>query len=490
MGFRRKRDYPGLDRNGEEKAMDSTVIQQIRQLYEVEGLSRRQIARKLQVGRKSISRVIQGQSLKKPPREDLCKPYERLIQEWYQQYPFLKATQVYERLRSYGFPGGYGTVKRHTRPFRQRKSPGYHELEFLPGEEAQIDWMEWGIPCGVLYGFVYLLAYSRYLFFHFYPRHSLEFFLDGHLRAFREIGGVPHRHRYDNLKSVVLKRSPEITFNPQFLDFSRHYGFSIHPCTPGRANEKGRVERVIRDIKDFLKITPCQDLYEANRKIYIWRLERNQRLHRSTSQTPKDLLQEENLKALPQIPYRPHRIVLAQISKTGFVELDTNRYSVPSAYASTTAEILAYPDHLEVVVRGKHIAHHPRSWERKQKIENPQHRQSLLNRTPNFKMQRIYQLLTAMDKDVAHFLQQAEEEGQAPYPTAHELFKILLTTSKTSFQAAVREAIQRKIYKTRYVQSFVGSDTSHPPHPVHPQNPTLLTLTYERRSLRDYDDLI
>jgi len=105
-------------------------------------------------------------------------------------------------------------------------------------------------------------------------------------------------------------------------------------------------------------------------------------------------------------------------------------------------------------------------------------------------MQRIYQLLTAMAPQVAHFLKQAEEEGQAPYPTAYELFKILLTASKTTFLAAVREAAQLKVYKTRYVQSLLGSDASRPPHPVHPQNPSLLTLTYERRSLRDYDDLI
>jgi transposase len=470
--------------------MESTVVQQVRQLYEVEGLSLRQIAQKLQVSRKKVSRVIRAQSLKKPARENLCQPYERLIRQWYQEYPFLKATQVYERLQSYGFPGGYGTVKRHTRPLRQRKSQGFHELEFLPGEEAQIDWMEWRFPFGVLYGFVYLLAYSRYLFAQFYPHRSLEFFLDGHQRAFQEIGGVVHRHRYDNLKSVVLKRTPEIAFNPQFLDFARHYGFSIHPCTPGRANEKGRVERAIRDLKDFLKITPCQNLYEANRKVYFWRQQRNQRIHRSTDRKPADLLKEEKLKALPQIPYRPYRIVLAQISKTGFVELDTNRYSVPSAYCSAAAEILAYPDHLEIVVRGKHIANHPRSWERKQKIENPQHRQSLLNQTPHFKRKRIYQLLTGMDPKVAYFLRQAEEEGQDPYQTGYELFRILLTTSKTTFLAAVREAIQMKIYKTRYVQSLLGSDPSHPPHPVRPQNLTLLTLTYERRSLKDYDDLI
>lgn len=470
--------------------MDSMTIQQVRQLYEVERLSLRQIVQKLQISRKTVSRIIQDPPLKKITRKLLCRPYDRLIREWYQEYPFIKATQVHERLKSYGFPGGYGTVKRYTRPLRQKRSPGFHELTFLPGEEAQIDWMEWKFPFGVLYGFVYLLAYSRYLFVHFYPRHSLEFFLDGHLKAFQEIGGLAHRHRYDNLKSVVLKRTPEITFNPQFLEFSRHYGFSIHPCTPGRANEKGRVERVIRDLKDFLKITPCQHLYAANREAYFWCQERNQRIHRSTDQKPTDLLKEEKLKTLPQIPYRPYRIVLAQISKTGFVEFDTNRYSVPSAYANTTAEVLAYADHLEIVVRGKHIANHPRSWEQKQKIENPKHRQSLLNRTPHFKRQRIYQLLTGMDPKVAHFLKQAEEEGQEPYQIGYELFRILLTTSKTIFLAAVREAIQMKIYKTRYVQSLLGSDLSRPPHPVHPQNPTLLTLTYERRSLRDYDDLI
>ena len=470
--------------------MESTVAHQVRQLYEVERLSLRQIAKKLHVSRKLVSRIIQGQSLRQPPRQLLCQPYDRLIREWYEEYPFLKATQAYERLKSYGFPGGYGTVKRYTRPLRQRKPHGFHELEFLPGEEAQIDWMEWRVASGVIYGFVYLLAYSRYLFFQFYPRQSLEFFLDGHLRAFQEISGVAHRHRYDNLKSVVLKRSPQITFNPQFLDFARHYGFSIHPCNPGRANEKGRVERVIRDIKDFLKITHCRDLYEANRKTYLWRQERNQRLHRSTERKPSDLLGEENLKAIPQITYRPYRIVLAHISKTGFVELDTNRYSVPSAYATATAEILAYADHLEILVRGKHIAYHRRSFDRKQKIENPQHRPSLLNRTPRFKMQRIYQLLTAMDPNVAHFLNQAEEEGQAPYQSAYELFKILLTTSKTTFLAAVRNATQLKIHKTRYVQSLLGADSSRPPHPVHPQNPSLLTLTYERRSLRDYDELI
>ena len=80
--------------------MESTVPHQVRQLYEVEQLSLRQIAQKLQVSRKTVTKIIQGQSLKKPPRQVLCQPYDRLIREWYQEYPFLQATQTYERLRS------------------------------------------------------------------------------------------------------------------------------------------------------------------------------------------------------------------------------------------------------------------------------------------------------------------------------------------------------------------------------------------------------
>ena len=83
-----------------------------------------------------------------------------------------------------------------------------------------------------------ILAYSRYLYVRFYPRQSLEFFLQGHIEAYREMGGVARRHRYDNIKTVVIERTPELKFNAQLLDFARHFGFSIHLCNPYRANEK------------------------------------------------------------------------------------------------------------------------------------------------------------------------------------------------------------------------------------------------------------
>jgi len=473
---------------GEEVSMEDSLRIQVKHLREVEGLSMRQIAEKLNLGRKKVWRVLRGEKMRKPAGSSILRPYEKLIEEWYREYPMLKATQVYERLKSYGYEGCYGTVKLGTQRLREKRGESFHELDFLPGEEAQVDWMEWKIASGAVYGFVYLLAYSRYVVVRFYPRQTLEFFLDGHLRAFHEVKGVGHRHRYDNLKSVVIRRQPELQLNPQFLDFARHYGFSIHVCSPQRANEKGRVERVIRDIKDYLRVTPVTDLLDLNNKIALFERERNNRVHRSTGKTPVESLQEEKLRSLPQIDYRPSRLVTALIGKTGFVEFETNRYSVPSQYSGMTAEVLVLPDTLEIVVQGKKVATHRRLFLRKEKSEHPSHREKLLDRTPHFKYQRILTLMKGMGAEVEQFLREAEREGEDPLEAAYQLFQLLRGTCKETLLSAIRQANSLHVHKVFYIQTLLQPQRT--PHPVSPQNQRLLEITYQGRELSDYDDLI
>ena len=222
--------------------MQESLQNRARHLYQVEGLSLNQVAEKLGISRKKVTRLIRQDDLSRRSSGNIIAPYQRLIQQWYTEYPFLQAIQVLQRLKSYGYEGGYTAVKDCTLSLRKkRKGNSYHALNFLPGEEAQVDWMQRRMPFGVVYGFVYILSYSRYLYAHFYLRSSMEFFLDGHIEAFKEIRGVANRHTYDNLKSVVIKRKPEISYNARFLDFARHYGFSIRACNPGKPNEKGRV---------------------------------------------------------------------------------------------------------------------------------------------------------------------------------------------------------------------------------------------------------
>jgi transposase len=470
--------------------MEESLQSQVRHLYRVEKLSLTQIGKSLGISRKKVTRLIRQDGLQRKPAEGILSPYERLIEQWYKEYPLLKAIQVMERLKSYGYEGGYTAVTDYTRRFRKRrKGVAYHALEFLPGEEAQVDWMQRTMPFGVVYGFVYILSYSRYLYVRFYLRSSLEFFLDGHIEALKEIGGIVRRHTYDNLKSVVIKRKPEITYNARFLDFARHYGFSIRACNPGRPNEKGRVERVIRDIESFLAVNTFSSIEDLNKRLGQWRLQRNNRLHRSLGITPAEALKHEKLNALPHIHYLAYRQELAAISKTCFVEFDTNRYSVPSQYSDMPCDIFAYIHQIEILVNGRKIAIHNRVFERKQKIEHPAHRERLLSKTPHFKYQRILQLLKSMDKHVEHFIKQAEQEGQDPLSVAYELFKLLKGIARETLISAVKAAISIDTYRVTYIQGLLtpGGDRDNP---VHPQDHGLLHITYEGRQLSDYDELI
>jgi hypothetical protein len=307
--------------------------------------------------------------------------------------------------------------------------------------------------------------------------------------AYKEIGGIPHQGRYDNLKSVVIKRKPEIVFNTQFLDFARHYGFSVYPCTPGRANEKGRVERVIRDIGLFLAANSFENLHDLNTKVSLWRRERNERVHRTTGKTPAELLKEERLKGPPQIDYKAYRMQTGVVSPTGFVSFETNRYSVPSRYSHQPCSLLIYPRHIEIVIQHHRVAYHQRSFLKNQKIENPLHREKMIDITPNFKYQRIYQLMTTMDDALALFLKRAQGEGEDPLEASYALFKLLKGISKHTLLSAVREANKLGTFKVAYVKSLM-QPSSAKEHPVYPQNSNLLNITYEGRELAKYDDFI
>ena len=357
----------------------------------------------------------------------------------------------------------------------------------MPGEEAQIDWFFFNHErLGQVAGFVYILSFSRYGWGIFYPKTTFEFFLAAHLECFKHIGGLAHCHRYDNIRSVILKRSPEIEYNPQFLDFSRFYGFSIYVCNPYSGNEKGRVERIIKDIRVFLYGEDFIDLGDLNRKFHLWFDKRNNTLHRSTGKTPKELLLKERLLMLPGQSYPPRRVIPAAASKTALVEFDTNKYSLPSSCAGKTVEIIAYPEHIEIACSGRKVATHKRCFDKKQLIQNPLHAEHLLDRTPLFKMRRILQLITNMDPVFGHFIDNQENDPER-LDAAYQLFTLLRTHSRAMLISAVKELNSMPCFKIKALRSLLHLPEPKESTPLWPQNQKLLNLTYEERSLNDYD---
>jgi transposase len=77
--------------------------------------------------------------------------------------------------------------------------------------------------------------------------------LRGHVHAFQACNGQTRMILYDNLKSAVLeRRGSQILFNSRLLELSAHYHFAPQPCQVRAGNQKGRVERAIRYVRNSL----------------------------------------------------------------------------------------------------------------------------------------------------------------------------------------------------------------------------------------------
>ena len=110
--------------------------------------------------------------------------------------------------------------------------------------------------------------------------------------------------------------------------------------------------------------------------------------------------------------------------------------------------------------------------------------------TPNYKYQRIYQLMSGMDISVRQFLAQAEQDGQDTMVVAYELFRLLRQVSKEMLLSAIREATSTGICKVKYLAQLLRVPHKIADNPVYPQNHRLLDITYEGRALSDYDHFI
>lgn len=465
----------------------------VRYLRDVQGLSFRQIALQIEISRSAVSRIYSGDW--KGPRMKrgfLLDPHRDLILHWYHDCPTLKAVQIHRRLIERGVAIDVTTVVKYTREFRRkRKARVYWPLEFLPGEEGQVDWFFVDHPkLGKLCGFVMILSFSRCCFAHLFPRHSFEFFIEGHLMALTRFGGCPHAMRYDNLKSVVLRRQP-LTYNSAFLDFARHFGFEIRLCNPAAGNEKGRVERLIRAIRETFcnEASHHQSLKALNADLHGWVKRKNETVHRATDAKPADRMKEEKLKLLPAGPWA--NVVIhppKKPTKTGLVIFDTNAYSFPDALGGHDIIVRAFVDQVELfTIDQKRVASHARSFDRHKNVINPIHR-TVSRLSAPAKRERILAVMRGMDPAMARFFDAHHIVGEEPHFQAAALFAMFRTHGRAAVVSAVRESIANGSPRLSSVRALLEPRSAAPASDVLPQDPRILDIDYTPRPLEDYDD--
>lgn len=472
-----------------DKTKYNDLRQTIRYLKDKENLSFRQIEQRIGLGRKKCSEIYSKEYRIQHTKSRLLDRHKKFVSDLYKDNPSLTAKQVYREFRKKNISISYQSVSVLTREFRKKRSKCYFELTFEPGEEAQVDWFfENHSVLGKVVGFIIVLSHSRYVFAHFFPRASFEFFIEGHLMAFNDFGGCTLALRYDNLKSVVLTRNP-LKYNPAFLEFALYYDFHIRLCNPASGNEKGRVERTIRTIRtDFLNTAgQYSSLRSLNLALHQWVREKNNSVNRATHREPVLMKQEEQLKTLPKKPW--NNVVISSSkrpTKTGMIVFDCNNYSIPEYAIDDQLFVHANCEDVKICnAKGNKVAIHKRSFEKGKTILNPQHR-TFNKLSSKAKNQRIYDSVLNLHADIKQFVLLASKQGNDPFLLTYQLFLLTSKNSKPIVISAVREAIAKEQLSINYIHSILNK-SSNPTEQVAPQQKILLTIDYTPRALNDYE---
>jgi hypothetical protein len=329
-------------------------------------------------------------------------------------------------------------------------------LRTLPGEQAQVDWGHFGhITIGrakrPLMAFVMVLSYSRKIFLRFYLNQGAENFLRGHEAAFTFYNGVPRVILYDNAKVAVLERLGEaIRFNPKLLDFSAHYRFEPRPVAVYRGNEKGRVERAIRFVRDnFFAARLWNDLDDLNAQALHWCTTYADRRPCPEDKTKevRVVFEEERsrLVQLPDNPYPCDEIEEVRISKTPYARFDLNDYSVPHTEVRKILTVKATLDTVSILDGANTVATHPRSFDKGAQIEENSHILELASKKKNARLHRGQHRLTHAIDCARDFLNASASQGHLLSSTVSQLIHLLNDYGAGLLNEAMLDALARDV---------------------------------------------
>lgn len=416
------------------------------------------IAAQLGLHHTTVQRVLAQSGLSPKsvaPRPALVDPYMDFIREVLAKYPRLAASRVYQMVRERGYTGAPDHFRRVVARMRPRPAAeAYLRLSTLPGEQAQVDWAHFGkIQIGraqrTLWAFVMVLSWSRAIFLRFYMSAAMPSFLRGHVDAFRTFAGVPRVLLYDNLKSAVLERAGQaIVFHPTLLELSAHYRYEPRPVAVARGNEKGRVERAIRYVRDnFFAARSWSSIDDLNEQADAWThgpaLERKWR--DDSRRTVGHVFAEEQsrLLPLPAAEYPCEERTVVHVGKTPYIRFDLNDYSVPHDRTRRTLVVIASLDSVRVLDGTAVIAAHPRSWDRGQQVEQPAHIQALVDHKSRARSDRGTQRLTRAAPSAQKLMSLAAERGANLGNIASRLLRMLDAVPALELERAVAEAVER-----------------------------------------------
>ena len=303
------------------------------------------------------------------------------------------------------------------------------------------------------------------------------------------------------LERVHLEHAPDaIRFHPTLLELSAWYRFAPRPVAVARGNEKGRVERAIRFVRErFFAARHFSDLADLNAQALSWCASEaaDRPCPEDRGRTVRECFEAEQprLLALPDEPFPAEEREVVRTHKTPYVRFDLNDYSVPHTHVRRTLEVLATLDTVRILDDGGTlIATHPRSFDRGAQVEEPAHIKALEAEKRAGRAHRAIDRLHYAAPSAARFFQLAASRGTHLGSLTRGLIELLDVHGAAALEAAIAAALGEDATHLAAVRHFIDLKRSErgksPPIPVTlPEDPRVRSLTVRPHNLADYESL-
>jgi len=407
---------------------------------------------------------------KQVQRSRAVDKYVPFIEQTLEKHPRLRASRLWAMVAARGYTGsksGFRAIVSRLRP--RRAAEAYLRRAVLPGEEAQVDWAHFGtITIGrairPLFAFVMVLSFSRMRFVSFGMRAAMPSFLRGHVDAFRFFGRAPRVILYDNLKSAVLEREGDaVRFHPTLLALAGHYRFEPRACAPYRPNEKGRVERAIRDVREgFFAAREFSSIDDLNAQARAWCLQiaAERRVPDAKDKTVATAFEEERIRLvdLPDDDYPVEERVAVTSGKTPYIRFDRNDYSVPHTHVCRSLTVFASDERVRIVdpeAPTVALAEHKRSFDRDQRVELEGHVRALVDEKRRAQQSSGFDRLFAAAPSTRAMIDKLAQRGDNLGGATSGLLQLLNRVGAETLERAVADTLARDQVHLRAVHFAV-----------------------------------
>jgi len=432
----------------------------------------RQISRLLSISRNTVRRVIKGEPSSQHHR---LSRYEDLLPLVQKHFLFCKgnAVRIQEFLNeTYGVDIPYSSLTRLVRELELRegkKKSRVGEYRFSPGEEAQHDTSPHRLMLGAkpitAQCASLTLGYCKKLFIQYYPQYTrfeAKVFLT---EAFIYMDGACQRCIIDNTSVIVAKGSgPDAVMAPEMKMFGEMFGTEFIAHAVGDADRKGKVEKNFHYIENnFLAARTFADWHDLNRQARQWcDTKANKKPKRSLGRIAPEavyVMEKPHLKPLPpHIPpvYKPLQRV---VDTSGYVTVDTNRYSVPERLCTEPVEALKSWDKITIYHRNQKVAEHKRLIDKKDgKVTLPGHHQPLYNKRKKpivLKEEKaLYGRFDTLDRYTAGIKKTSYGSGRRKL---QKLLDLQRTYPADAFEKAVGKALRYGLYDLLRLENLILS---------------------------------